>query len=119
MFFFQWDEDDWKQQAAIMVYVMLGLAGIIYMIVTAAGAKAFLGGTADVGGAIFVFALTAEGATWNMVMALGKLREARVRGRQEERERMIQAMREDGLSEDRIRRIMDRRESGSNGKRQS
>ena len=54
-----------------------------------------------------------------MVMAFGKLKEARAKGIEIGQERMIQAMREDGLSEDRIRRIMDRRESGSNGKRQS
>ena len=115
MFFFQWDESDWRQQATIMAYAILSLAGIIYMIVTTASPEAFLGGTADVGGAIFAFALAAEGVTWHMVMALGKLREARVKGRED----MIEAMRKAGFSESDIQKAIDNLNVGSNRRKQS
>ena len=119
MFFFQWDESDWRQQATIMVYAILSLAGIIYMIVTAAGVKAFLGGTADVGGALFAFALATEGVIWNMVMAFGKLREAKEKGIEIGQERTIQAMRNSGYSEADIQKILNDLRTGSNGKNQS
>ena len=58
-----------------------------------------------------------------MVMALGILAEAkgraRAEGREEERLELLKALREDGLSEDRIQRIMDRRDARPNGARES
>ena len=62
-----------------------------------------------------------------MVMALGILAEAKGRaraegreeGREEERLELLQALREDGLSEDRIQRIMDRLDARTKGARES
>lgn len=58
-----------------------------------------------------------------MVMALGKLREARDRGRvegraegrAEEHEAMIQALREAGISESDIQRVQAQRDARGNG----
>ena len=85
MFFFQWDQEDWKQPVVVMAYALIGIAGSVYVLLNTGEPIAFLGGLADVGGALFLFALVTEGVTWNMVMALGKIREARDRGREEGR----------------------------------
>lgn len=54
-----------------------------------------------------------------MVMALGKLREARDKGREEgraeEHAAMIQALREAGISESDIQRVQARRDARGNG----
>ena len=50
-----------------------------------------------------------------MVMALGKLREARDKGRAEEHAAMIQALREAGISESDIQRVQARRDARGNG----
>ena len=113
MFFFQWDQEDWKQPIVIMAYALMGIAGGVYVLLNTGDSIAFLGGLADVGGALFLFALVMEGVTWNMVMALGKIREARdrgreegrVEGREEERAAMIQALRDAGIPEADIRRV--------------
>ena len=85
MFFFQWDQEDWKQPVVVMAYALIGIAGSVYVLLNTGDMITFLGGLADVGGALFLFALVTEGVTWNMVMALGKIREARDRGREEGR----------------------------------
>ena len=85
MFFFQWDQEDWKQPMVVMAYTLIGIAGSVYVLLNTGDMITFLGGLADVGGALFLFALVTEGVTWNMVMALGKIREARDRGREEGR----------------------------------
>ena len=85
MFFFQWDQEDWKQPMVVMAYALVGIAGSVYVLLNTGDPITFLGGLADVGGALFLFALVTEGVMWNMVMALGKIREARDRGREEGR----------------------------------
>ena len=60
-----------------------------------------------------------RGAVWIMVMALGKLREARDKGREEGRaeeyQAMIQALREAGISESDIQRVQAQRDARGNG----
>ena len=70
---------------------------------------------ADVGSALFLFALITEGVTWNMVMALRKIREARDKGREEERAAMIQALWDAGISELDIQWVEARRDARGNG----
>ena len=131
MFFFQWDQEDWKQVLIIMAYVVIGIAGIVYILLNAGEPRSLLSGLADVGGTLFLLALVTEGAVWIMVMALGKLREARDKGREEGREEgrvegrvegreegraqeyaaMIQALREAGISESDIQRVLARRDT--------
>ena len=115
MFFFQWDQEDWKQPMAVMAYALIGIAGSVYVLLNTGDMIAFLGGLADVGGALFLLALVMEGVTWNMVMALGKLREARDRGRAEERAAMIRALRAAGIPEADIRRVEVERDAQGNG----
>ena len=125
MFVFQWDQEDWKQPMAVMAYALIGIAGSVYVLLNTGDMKAFLGGLADVGGALFLFALVTEGVILNMVMALGKIREAREKGREEGRreglaeahaerrwERLAQALadglvvgRTEGLAEERAAMI--------------
>ena len=50
-----------------------------------------------------------------MVMALGKIREARDKGREEERSAMIQALRDAGIPERDIQRVEARRDARGNG----
>ena len=126
MFFFQWDQEDWKQPVVVMAYALIGIAGSVYVLLNTGEPIAFLGGLADVGGALFLFALVTEGVTWNMVMALGKIREARDRGREEGREEgrvegraeeraaMIQALRDAGIPEPDIRRVEVQRDNRGN-----
>ena len=116
MFFFQWDHEDWKQPMVVMAYALIGIAGSVYVLLNTEEPIAFLGGLADVGGALFLLALVMEGVTWNMVMALGKLREARDRGRAEERAAMIRALLEAGVPEADIRRAEVLREAQGNGR---
>ena len=54
-----------------------------------------------------------------MVMALGKLREARVRGQEQEIERMIQSMRNIGISEADIQKAVDDLNARSNDNKRS
>ena len=143
MFFFQWDQEDWKQPVVVMAYALIGIAGSLYVLLNTEEPIAFLGGLADVGGALFLFALVTEGVTWNMVMALGKIREARDRGREEgrlegrlegleegrvegleeglvegraeERAAMIQALRDAGIPERDIQRVEIQRDANGNG----
>ncbi len=119
MFFFQWDQEDWKQPVVVMAYALIGIAGSVYVLLNTGEPIAFLGGLADVGGALFLFALVTEGVTWNMVMALGKIREARDRGREEgrteERAAMIQALRDAGIPEPDIQRVEIQRDTRGNG----
>lgn len=131
MFFFQWDQEDWKQVLVILAYVVIGIAGIVYILLNVGELRTFLSGLADVGGTLFLLALVTEGAVWIMVMALGKLREARDRGREEgraegrvegraegraeEHEAMIQALREAGISESDIQRVQAQRDARGNG----
>ena len=75
MFFFQWDQDDLKHLGAIAVYMLVGVAGIVYKLLNSGDLGTFLSGLADVGGAVFIVGLVTEGGVWIMVMALGKLRE--------------------------------------------
>lgn len=106
-----------------MAYVVIGIAGIAYVLLDAGELRTFLSGLADVGGTLFLFALVTEGAVWIMVMALGKLREARdkgreegrVEGRAEEYAAMIQALREAGIPESDIQRVQARRDARGNG----
>ena len=110
-----------------MAYVVIGIAGIAYVLLDAGELRTFLSGLADVGGTLFLFALVTEGAVWIMVMALGKLREARDKGREEGREEgrvegraeeyaaMIQALREAGIPESDIQRVQARRDARGNG----
>ena len=127
MFFFQWDQEDWKQPLVILAYVVIGIAGIAYTLLNVGGLRTLLSGLADVGGTLFLFALVTEGAVWIMVMALGKLREARDKGREEGRQEgrqegraeeyaaMIQALREAGIPESDIQRVQSRRDARGNG----
>ena len=136
MFFFQWVQEDWKQPLVVMAYALIGIAGGVYVLLNTGDMIAFLGGLADVGGALFLLALVTEGVIWNMVMALGKLREARdrareeghaeghakgreegrVEGREEERTAMIRALREAGIPEDDIERAEVLRDGRGNGR---
>ena len=115
MFVFQWDQEDWKQPMAVMAYALIGIAGSVYVLLNTGDMIAFLGGLADVGGALFLFALVTEGVILNMVMALGKLREARDKARAEERAAMIRALLEAGVPEADIRRAEVLREARGNG----
>lgn len=141
MFFFQWDHEDWKQSLVILTYVGIGIAGIVYVLLDSSGPRDFVSGLADIGGALFLLALVTEGAVWTMVMALGKIREARDRGREEgrqegleegleagrkegleagrteERTAMMQALRDAGIPERDIQRVQDQRNSRDNGSR--
>ena len=124
MFFIKLDEEDWRQTATIAAYVMLGVAGIIYAVIGAANADALFDSMSSVCGALILVGLTSEGAIWLMVMAFGKLKEARDRGEKRgiaigiERghEQMIQSMRESGLDEADIQKTIDNLNAGSNGK---
>ena len=116
MFFFQWNQDDLKHLGAIAVYMLVGVAGILYKLVNSSDLETFLGGLADVGGAVFIVGLVTEGGVWIMVLALGRLIEERRRGREEGRaegraegleegrEKMARAMREIGRPETEIQR---------------
>ena len=141
MFFFQWDHEDWKQSLVVLTYVGIGIVGIVYVLLDSSGARAFVSGLADIGGALFLLALVTEGSVWTMVMALGKIREARDRGRQEGRQEgleeglevgrkegletgrteeyaaMMQALRDAGIPEQDIQRVQDQRNSRDNGSR--
>ena len=130
LFFFQWDQDDLKHLGAIAVYMLVGVVGIAYKFLNSSDLETFLSGLADVGGAVFIVGLVIEGGVWIMVMALGKLSEARRRGREEGhaegleegleegREKMIQAMRETGRSETEIQQALDRFDNRRNGERE-
>ena len=115
MFFFQWDRDDLKHIGAIAVYVFVGIAGIVYKSLNSSDLETFLGGLADVGGAVFIIGLVIEGGVWIMVMALGKLNEARRRGREEGREEMARAMRALGRPESEIQQALDWLDRRKNG----
>ena len=146
MFFLQWDQDDLKHLGAIAVYILVGVAGIVYKLVNSSDLETFLSGLADVGGAVFIVGLVTEGGIWIMVMALGKLSEAKrrgreeglaeglekglekgrvegreeglVEGREEGREKMARAMREIGRPETEIQRALDRFDNRRNGERE-
>ena len=119
MFFFQWDQDDLKHLGAIGAYMLVGVVGIVYKLLNSGDLETFLSGLADVGGAVFIVGLVTEGGVWIMVMALGKLSEARRRGREEGlaegREKMARAMRETGRSETEIQQALDRFDNRRNG----
>ena len=123
MFFFQWDQDDLKHLGAIAAYMLVGVAGIVYKLLNSGDLETFLSGLADVGGAVFIVGLVIEGGVWIMVMALGKLSEARRRGREEGlaegREKMDRAMRELGRPETEIQQALDRFDNRRNGERES
>ncbi len=146
MFFFQWDQDDLKHLGAIAAYMLVGVLGIVYKLMNSSDLETFLSGLADVGGAVFIVGLVTEGGVWIMVMALGKLSEARRRGREEGRaegraegleegraegleegraegleegrEKMAQAMRELGRPETEIQQALDRFDNRRNGERE-
>ncbi|MDE2823983.1 MAG: hypothetical protein OXK79_10835 [Chloroflexota bacterium] len=124
MFFSQWDDEDWRQLSVVAAYVALGIAGIAYALLNAEDIRTLLGNLADIGGALFVIGIIAEGAIWLMVIAFGKLREARREARRaSERARaegraegievgkaaaraaMIQRMRDAGIPEEDIQRV--------------
>ena len=115
MFFFQWDQDDHKHLGAIAAYMLVGVVGIVYKLLNSSDLETFLSGLADVGGAVFIVGLVTEGGVWIMVMALGKLSEARRRGREEGRaegreegrEEMARAMRALGRPETEIQQALD------------
>ena len=65
--------------------MLVGVLGIVYKLMNSSDLETFLSGLADVGGAVFIVGLVTEGGVWIMVMALGKLSEARRRGREEGR----------------------------------
>ena len=123
MFFFQWNQDDLKHLGAIAVYMLVGVAGILYKLVNSSDLETFLSGLADVGGAVFIVGLVTEGGVWIMVLALGKLIEERRRGREEGRaeglaegrEKMARAMREIGRPETEIQQALDRFDERRNG----
>ena len=93
---------------------------------------AFPGGLADMGGALFLLALVMEGVIWNMVIAFGKIQEAREKGYEEgrreglaearaerRRERLAQALadglavgRKEGRAEERAAMVRALREVG-------
>ena len=118
MFFFQWDQDDLKHLGAIGAYMLVGVLGIVYKLLNSGDLETFLSGLADVGGAVFIVGLVIEGGVWIMVMALGKLSEARRRGREEGREDMVRAMRELGKPETEIQQVLDWLDSHKNGERE-
>ena len=142
MFFFQWDHDDLKHLGAIGAYMLVGVVVIVYKLMNSSDLETFLGGLADVGGAVFIVGLVTEGGVWIMVMALGKLSEARRRGREEGhaagraegleegreeglaegreegREKMVRAMREIGRPETEIQQALDRFDNRRNGERE-
>ena len=118
MFFFQWDQDDLKHLGAIAAYMLVGVAGIVYKLLNSGDPETFLSGLADVGGAVFIVGLVIEGVVWIMVMALGKLSEARRRGREEGREEMARAMRALGRPESEIQQALDWRDRRKNGERE-
>ncbi len=138
MFFFQWDQDDLKHLGAIAAYMLVGVVGIVYKLLNSGGLETFLNGLADVGGAVFIVGLVTEGGVWIMVMALGKLSEARRRGREEGRaeglaegraegreeglaegrEEMARAMRELGRPETEIQQALNRFDNRRNGERE-
>ena len=134
MFFFQWDQDDHKHLGAIAAYMLVGVVGIVYKLLNSSDLETFLSGLADVGGAVFIVGLVTEGGVWIMVMALGKLSEARRRGREEGRaegraeglaeglaegrEKMALAMRELGRPETEIQQALDRFDNRRNGERE-
>ena len=126
LFFFQWDQDDLKHLGAIAAYMLVGVVGIVYKLLNSGDLETFLSGLADVGGAVFIVGLVTEGGVWIMVMALGKLSEARRRGREEGRaegleegrEKMVRAMRETGRSETEIQQALDRFDNRRNGERE-
>ena len=126
MFFLQWDQDDLKHLGAIAVYILVGVAGIVYKLVNSSDLETFLSGLADVGGAVFIVGLVVEGGIWTMVFALGRLREERRRGREEGRaegleegrEKMARAMREIGRPETEIQRALDQFDNRRNGERE-
>lgn len=119
MFFFQWDQDDLKHLGAIAAYMLVGVVGIVYKLLNSGDLETFLSGLADVGGAVFIVGLVTEGGVWIMVMALGKLSEARRRGREEGREDMAQAMRALGRPESEIQQALDWLDRRKNGERES
>ena len=104
-----------------MAYVSIGIAGILYALMDARDPGTFLSVLGDAGRALFLFALVTELTVWTMVMAFGKLSEARNKGREEGRAEgraegqaeeyvaMIQALREAGISEPDIRRVQAQR----------
>ena len=126
MFFFQWDQDDLKHLGAIGAYMLVGVVGIVYKLLNSSDVETFLSGLADVGGAVFIVGLVTEGGVWIMVLALGKLSEARRRGREEGRaegleegrEKMVRAMREIGRPETEIQQALDRFDNRRNGERE-
>ena len=122
MFFFQWDQDDLKHLGAIGAYMLVGVLGIVYKLLNSGDLETFLSGLADVGGAVFIVGLVTEGGVWIMVFALGKLREERIRGREEGleegREKMVRAMREIGRPESEIQQALDRFDNRRNGERE-
>ena len=127
MFFFQWDQDDLKHLGAIAAYMLVGVVGIVYKLLNSGDLETFLNGLADVGGAVFIVGLVTEGGVWIMVMALGKLSEARRRGREEGRaegreegrEEMARAMRALGRPESEIQQALDWLDRRKNGERES
>ena len=127
MFFFQWDQDDHKHLGAIAVYMLVGVVGIVYKLLNSGDLETFLSGLADVGGAVFIVGLVIEVGVWIMVMALGKLSEARRRGREEGRaegreegrEEMARAMRALGRPESEIQQALDWLDRRKNGERES
>ena len=110
MFFFQWDQDDLKHLGAIAAYMLVGVVGIVYKLLNSGDLETFLNGLADVGGAVFIVGLVTEGGVWIMVMALGKLSEARRRGREEGRAEGLAEGREEGLAEGREEGLAEGRE---------
>ena len=110
MFFFQWDQDDLKHLGAIAAYMLVGIVGIVYKLLDSGDLETFLSGLADVGGAVFIVGLVIEGGVWIMVMALGKLSEARRRGREEGRAEGLAEGREEGLAEGREEGLAEGRE---------
>ena len=90
----------------------------MYKLLNSGNLETFLSGLADVGGAVFIVGLVIEGGIWIMVMALGKLSEARRRGREEGREDIVRAMRELGKPETEIQQVLDWLDSHKNGERE-
>ncbi len=123
MFFFQWNQDDLKHLGAIAVYMLVGIAGIVYKLVNSSDLETFLSGLADVGGAVFIVGLVTEGGIWTMVFALGRLSEERRRGREEGRAEgrkdMARAMRALGMPESEIQQALDWADMRRNGERES
>ncbi len=114
MYFFQCDQEDWKQTMVVMAYMIIGIAGVMYALLSTGDPTTLLSRLVDVSSALFLFALITEGVAWNMAIALGKIREARDKGRAEGREAMIQALRDAGVSEPDIQRVEARRDARGN-----